>query len=255
MLICTDKFIVHLIRYESNSDKLGLSKETIQKIVLTLSNYQDKMNSIIPATTRTAEVIIGFKECVDFLKEQSSLIKIHYLSDLDDTEKPNNSLTIEPLEYEQKFAHFALSKYTALMSQQYRKGLFLATEDPNYSVLETKVKSCQINDLIISVKNDKIETGIIRKKQDADHVKAQRLLVEKLEGKISYIEINQGATLKKGILQKTPDNEFIIFFRPNKKISDTSFKLSFNKHESADFQLDKLIEITPTYKQYKVSLH
>ncbi|MGR9073408.1 MAG: hypothetical protein ACU833_10130 [Gammaproteobacteria bacterium] len=253
LLFSVDRFFRCFEDENQKSGGTGISPDAVYRVLLILSQYDQPYNSIIPAAVKTADVILGFGPCLEFMKKQSALTKIQKISNLEDSELRDKLLSVLPLEHEQKFAHHALQAAAKKINHSFKKCLLLTTKDSAYFVIETKLKNSAANDFIIVADNGRIGLGIVRKVKKADQVKSHRMLVEKLPGEISFIEFLQEGERESGLLQTIDGETRRIYLSANRKRSKTPFQIIDGMLPKKDWNLERLSESTNHFRRYEIS--
>jgi len=230
-----------------NSKKFSgpLSKETSQNILATLSNYRTVVNSTMPGTPKIYQLIIGFRQIVDFMENPQQYAGC-------------NDFELEPLA-ERGFN--SPPEKTGKIWQQSNSNAFVNTVKV-HATLETGLDVAELqtmpNDLgepaILFASKERPVLCIIRQIQKNAQVNIWRILLEKLSGEVSYVQLSGKSKSKaKAILVRAGDAQREILLPVDKYSTGSDIRVLQRGQQFQELTLTRLVDFTPHYMHYQVA--
>ncbi len=230
-----------------NSKKFSgpLSKETSQYILATLSNYRTVINSTTPGTPKIYQLIIGFQQIVDFMENPQQYAGC-------------NDFELEPLA-ERGFNRS--SEKSGKIWQQSNSSAFVNTVKV-HSTLDAGLDVAELqtmpNDLgepaVVFTGKEQPVLCVIRQIQKNAQVNIWRILLEKLSGEVSYVQLSGKSKSKAtAILVRAGDAQREILLPVDKYSTGSGIRIVQHGQQFEDLTLARLVDFTPHYMRYQVA--
>ena len=222
-----------------------LSKETNQSIHATLTNYRSIINSTTPGNPRIYHLIIGFQQIVDFIEAPQQYASC-------------NDFELEPL-VERDFSK--ATQKPGKIWQQNNSNVFVNTakvQPTQNASLDVAELQTMPNDLgepaVLFTSKERPVLCVIRQIQKNAQVNIWRILLEKLTGEISYVQITAKSKSKAtAILLRAGDASREILLPVDKYSTGSGIRVLQRGQQFQELTLTRLVDFTPHYMRYQVA--
>ena len=254
LILNATKFSALLRQNQSKRSTLNLAELELENTLLTFSNFHEITQAIMPVRADICQVVIGFKQTIDYLEQLERLSKIYSAGSKSHPTAEDENLR-NTLSEQKQFLQ--LSPHTPAPSDTKHviNARKLKTNYNQYIVIELKAGNFYVNNLILIKSGEGLDLGIIRSIQMTPHTKTQRIIVETLDNIVSYADVNNSNNTKtKGLIQYMEDDSFSIYLPPDYTQPNMTIQIS-RSYQSENYQTTKLLENRPRFQHFKITPH
>ena len=220
----------------SNRFDSPFTKETTRQISTNISAYLGIINSAMSSTPNIFQMVTGFLHATDFLHRPNEYSQ-------------TTNFEIEPLDHEKKTFPATSNK---IWKNKISNTSSIAikthpTQNNNFIVAELNCIAHNVGEpAILYDGNRKPILCIIRHNQTTSLANTWRILLEKVPGEISSVDIfNKSRLQYSGILINTPDNQLEIVLAAEKLSTGSTITIQQKEHPRKKVRLEKLLDFTP----------
>ncbi len=222
-----------------------LSKETSQCLLATLSNFRTAINSTTPGTPKIYQLIIGFQQVVDFMENPQQYAGC-------------NDFALEPLA-EGGFNRPA--NKSGKIWEQNTSSAYVntakvqATLDARLDVAELQVMPNELGEPAIVFTGKELPAlCVIRQIQKNAQVNIWRILLEKLSGEVSYVQVAGKSKAKvTAIMIEAGEAPREILLPVDKYSTGSGIRILRHGQQFEDLTLTRLVDFTPHYMRYQIA--
>lgn len=222
-----------------------LSKETSQCLLATLSNFRTAINSTTPGTPKIYQLIIGFQQVVDFMENPQQYAGC-------------NDFALEPLA-EGGFNRPA--NKSGKIWEQNTSSAYVntakvqATLDARLDVAELQVMPNELGEPAIVFTGKELPAlCVIRQIQKNAQVNIWRILLEKLSGEVSYVQVAGKSKAKAtAIMIEAGEAPREILLPVDKYSTGSGIRILRHGQQFEGLTLTRLVDFTPHYMRYQIA--
>lgn len=231
-----------------------LEKQVLDAISSRLSAYTKDINAALPSAFIINHLLTGFENITEHLAKIEKLNKIHQFSSEYADEKPVNSMSLEPMEFEK--SHLNTKSDLSNPNQQITPShlakpvKILKTPNEQFLIAETPPLNCAIGEITLLCSTESpIELGIIRQIKSHTNANSSHILIEKITGAPSFVQINTPAIANNKAILINNKQSSELYIAPCKM--PKGIQIISNSEQK--YTLNNLVDYSPYYMNYSVS--